>query len=429
MQLKSLVLSLIVVFNSNHFAVQPALATSLDNIPGIPLTSSTISSTIGGATYDHVYSLQVQAGTVLLLTLRGDAGAELGLYIFGEDAESVYSSEPMFSSAVPGGDQVIATQFFRDNLLYINVNGRNIDRAYAYQLNISAVVDKTPPIIRSATVRAYSRPKLTCVEIDAVDGLSGVQSVAIMRDVDLQPVTWLPYTGANTYCSEVESQDGPLELVVAARNKIGLVSFKVAGMTSVDSVAPRLLRIHPADKETYSPKPILSWRFSEPIKSTTRGASRVIAATQLGDFVSGRVWLSADYRQLYWQPTSNIKIGTMFTVVPAMVKDRAGNTLDRIDPIVLVRKVQTKIALEIVKVGRKNIGMLIRSSQNLVGKSVKLFERRLGEWFVIEIVQISASETKLRVPRSNATRYRAEWIGSDRLAGSSAAVSGRPLSP
>lgn len=395
-------------------------------IPGVTLPSTSIDSSIGGPTYDHVYSLNVVAGTVLLVTLRGEIGAELGLYLFDDQATSIYEATPFAVSAKPGSVQSVSTQFFREATIYINVNGRNEDRAYRYQLFVSKVVDRTPPVIRNAEVLAYVRPDSVCATIDAVDGISGVQSVRFTSGDASEVSDWVPYTGVKRYCGQLSLPEGRHEVVVAARNRIGMVTVKSAGYAQFDSDSPRVTRVDPPQSVSYSARPIAFWEFNEPVRSSASRTSRVLAYAQSGALILGRTWFSSSRRQMYWQPNEALKIGTLLSAVPAGVLDRAGNALTLVEPIVLWRKAPTLLSLKVEAVGPKWLRLRLSASQNLVGKQVVLSTRLNGAWTQTSTFNISSRSTLIKLPRDEATRYRVEWGGSDRLDVARSVTVGRP---
>lgn len=423
-----LVLAALITFAASHTAASAAIGAAIDNIPGVPITSTSLASMVGGEVYDHVYSLNVEAGTVLLVTLRGEPGAELGLYLFDEDATSVYESEPFALSARPGSDQSVSTQFFGATKIYINVNGRNEDRPYDYQLNVSAVVDQTPPVIRVADADSHVRPEAACALVDAVDGISGVQSVAILSSRNASIGDWKPYTGRKRYCGTLPLEDGVHDLFVATRNRIGLVSYKNAGPTLFDSVSPTVISYQPIGSVFYSSQPIASWVFSEAVRSTKSGMARVFAVTQTGALLDGRSWFDVDKRRLYWQPLSPLPIGTMLNLAPAGVLDRAGNELSLIEPIVITRKLRTSLSVVVARVGAKQLVLSISASPNLIGRSVRLAQRIEGSWIIVKEVDLTGRLTRVLVPRSEATRYEVVWSGNDRLDEARDVVRGRPLS-
>ena len=399
---------------------------SIYEIPGVALPSTSVDSSIGGPTYDHVYSLNVVAGTVLLVTLRGEIGAELGLYLFDGEATSIYEAAPFAVSAKPGSVQSVSTQFFREATIYINVNGRNEDRAYGYQLFVSKVIDRTPPVIRSAVVLPYVRPESVCATIDAVDGISGVQSVRFTSSDASQVSDWVPYTGAVRYCGQLALPEGRHEVVVAARNRIGMVTVKSAGYAQFDSDAPQVTRVDPPQSVSYSARPIATWEFSEPVRSSVNRNSRVLAYAQSGSLIPGKSWFSESRRRMYWQPNQAIDIGTLLSAVPAGVLDRAGNALTLVEPIALWRKAPTVLSLKVDAVRPKWITLSLSASQNLVGKTVVLSSRVNGAWTQGSTVNISSRSTLIKLPRDEATRYRIEWGGSDRLDVARSVITGRP---
>lgn len=402
-------------------------AADIGNIPGVPLTSSSVSSVVGGEIYDHVYSLDVVAGTVLLITLRGEPGAELGLYVFDSEATSVYESDPFETSALPGANQSISTQFFGAARIYIDVNGRNVERAYRYQLDVSAVVDSSPPVIRFAGAEAYSRPGSACAVIDAVDGISGVQSVALLAKRTDQPVDWQPYGGKKRYCANLVLPDGPHELTVAARNFIGLVSYRRASTTVFDSLAPSLVRVSPGSAVVNEPRPVLTWRFSEPVRLAAGSGSPVTVYNQLGSRIPGSAVFDRSRYTLSWRPRSPLPVGTLINAVPNTVFDRAGNPSDFVESIVVARKRAVNLELSIGKVGKSRLVLLISGSARLTGKTITLLARNAGIWSVLKTIVLTSAPVRVSVDRDAATRYQVVWPGSERLDASRATVTGQPL--
>ena len=92
----------------------PVRAVANSEIPGTPLPASgQITSAVGGSLFDLVYAVDVPAASVLAISLRGEPGAELGLYLYGEGSTSILTALPLASSAKPGGVQSVSVRFIR----------------------------------------------------------------------------------------------------------------------------------------------------------------------------------------------------------------------------------------------------------------------------------------------------------------------------
>ena len=78
-----LVVALLLVFG----AYAPVRASESSEIPGVQLPpSGKMTSEVGESVFDLVYSVDVPAASVLVVSLRGEPGAELGLYLFDQGA-------------------------------------------------------------------------------------------------------------------------------------------------------------------------------------------------------------------------------------------------------------------------------------------------------------------------------------------------------
>ena len=396
-------------------------------IPGTPFTGTTMSGAIGGETVDSVYSLSVETGTVLLATLRGEAGAELGLYIFGADATSIITSEPLGASAKPGADQTVSIQFFRGTTIFLNVNGRNTDRPYAFQLIVSRVIDRTPPIFISPQAPKVARAQSVCVKFDAVDQISGVQSVAVYETGLRDEIKWQPYIGAGSYCQELGLGEGDRLISIAAENSIGLTTHLNLGLVMIDNTPPSVGLGSPSAGVLLKPRGRITWWASEVIRTTGKLKDAVVVTTQGGVAISGTTTLSADKKTIAWQPLNAIAAGTLFVATLGGVTDRAGNFSPFIEPHIVVRKSATTLSVSVVSASSKRAQLLVAASSNLVGETVQL-QVRLGRvWTTVKSVQLSGRSTPVAIGLRGAREVRAVWAGSELLGGS--ASSARVVAP
>lgn len=387
-------------------------------IPGTPFTGTTTSGVVGGEIFDFVYSLSVEAGTVLLASVRGEAGAELGLYIFGVEATSIITSEPLAISAKPGADQTVSIQFFRGTTIYLNVNGRNTDRPYAFQLIVSRVIDRTPPIFVSPQAPKVARALSVCVRFDAVDQISGVQSVAVYETGLRDEIDWQPYVGAGSYCQELGVDEGERLISIAAENSIGLTTHLNLGLVMIDNTPPVVRLGSPPAGVLLKPRGQITWRASEVIRTTGKRKDTVVVTTQGGVAIPGTTTLSADKKTIAWRPIDAVAAGTLFVATLGGITDRAGNLSPFIEPHVVVRKSATKLSLSVASASSKRAQLLVAASSNLVGETIQL-QVRLGRvWTNVKSVQLSGRSTPVAIGLRGAREVRAVWAGSELLGGS-----------
>jgi hypothetical protein len=163
-------------------------------IPGVPWVGRSVTGLIGAETIDKVWRLELPEGRVGIFRVTGEVGAELGLYLFDSSATSVLTATPLKQSAKAGAEQRF-TVLLPAGTYYINVNGRNTDRQYAYSLLISLIEDPTPPFLSFVTANGNERVSSTEVrmKVFASDGLSGVE--ALRWRVDGGALSeWIEYT-------------------------------------------------------------------------------------------------------------------------------------------------------------------------------------------------------------------------------------------
>jgi hypothetical protein len=393
----------------------PARGAVAGDIPGTPFEGTAISGTVGGELFDIVYSLNIESGTVLLVTLRGEAGAELGLYAFANDATSVYTDLPLAQSAKPGDEQTISLQFFRETVIYLNVNGRNIDRPYGFQLIVSRVIDKSPPIILAATVPRAARDQNICVQIEAADRISGVQSVAVYESTNRSDLQWHAYDGLKKYCADLDLTEGSHSISIAVRNTIGLERHLVAGTVIIDNTIP-VVRIRvPRSGVLLDSRGLLTWGASEAIRAVGKVNRLVVVTSQQGEVVPGATTISSDKRTISWRPLRNIPAGSLLIATLGTVTDQAGNLSTFIEPHIVTRKLATSVSLSIASVGLKRARLVIRVSSNLLGETIDVQALKGQGWVSIKTIQASARAVRCSIPLAGVRSLRAVWAGSEML--------------
>ena len=393
----------------------PARGAVAGDIPGTPFEGTAISGTVGGELIDVVYSLNIESGTVLLVTLRGEAGAELGLYAFASDAASVYTDLPLAQSAKPGDEQSISLQFFRETVIYLNVNGRNIDRPYGFQLIVSRVIDKTPPIVITSKVPRAAPDQHICAQIEAADRISGVQSVAVYESTNRRDLQWHAYDGVKRYCADLDLTEGSHSISIAVRNTIGLERHHVVGNVIIDNTIPVVGIRAPRSGVLLDSRGLLTWRASEAIRAVGKVNKLVVVTSQQGEVVPGATTISSDKRTISWKPLRNIPAGSLLIATLGTVRDQAGNLSTFIEPHFVRRKLPTSVSLSIASVRLKKAQLVIGVSRNLIGETIEIQALKAQGWVSVKMVQASAGVVRSSVPVAGVRSFRAVWAGSEML--------------
>jgi hypothetical protein len=402
-------------------------AAGASEIPGVPLAASSVSRTVGGETVDLVYAVTLPAGAVLVASLRGAAGAELGLYLYDQVAESVLVDLPVAASAKPGASQGISAIIDAPGVYYLNVNGRNVDRAYAFTLSWSVTRDTTAPQVMSVSAPLTARASNTCLRVDARDPLSGVRSVRIADAGALEAAAWQIYRGAGNYCTAVTPGDGARTMTVQVRNGVGLLSSRVSRIVQIDDTAPQLRSTSPAQAGLLvaSDQEIV-WRFGERVLLGGGARGSVFAYSQAGAAIPGSATLSATGTSVRWRADATIPLGSVVLVSLTGVTDLAGNEAGILDTLQLARK--RIVSVRVVDTRRR--GDFARVSYQvparLTGGELILEARLLGGWTEIGRSVIEGTSGSIRAAVGDATAIRLVWPGDDATV---AASSGRVSLP
>jgi hypothetical protein len=376
-----------------------------------------VSATVGGAIYDRVYSFAVLPGSSVLATLTGDLGAEFGLYLFDKGAGSILRDLPLESSAKPGGNQGISTVLLEAGTYYLNVNGRNTDRAHRFTLTVRVERDLTPPTLNSVTVPFRIRSSNACLTISAQDPLTGVDAVLIYERGQQSTNGWQTYRGLRAYCTVIGAGDGTRTLYVKARNRVGLESEALIVSSVVDDTAPQLLKTTPADSGVLTKsRQTVRWVFSEPIRILGEAGSAVYAITPGSGTLNGRYVLSANQRSLIWTPSERLKFGTIVLIGLGSIADRAGNESDQIDALSLTYKREASIGLSWLSGTRGGARFQVDINKALLGKSVSIQGRIDGAWTDLRSVQLRELSTVISVVSSGQDLVRVVWVGSELIA-------------
>ncbi|MFZ9768040.1 MAG: Ig-like domain-containing protein [Candidatus Limnocylindrus sp.] len=292
-------------------------------IPGIAWPGGPLRSTAGGPVVDRVWRIELPQGRVALIRLDGASGSELGLYLFDETATSILSATPLKQSAKPGGTQRL-TAVLPAGTYYVNVNGRNTDRAYAFTLTVSLIEDPTPAFVFAEIADGATRisdPE-TSIYIGASDSLSGVDAVRYRIDGG----TWSEWRApvANHPIS-FEATEGRHTVEAQARNGAGLISDPALDSVVLDLTAPTGTLLAPASNDVvYTARPTIRYRFSEALRPSSWSTNGLTLESLDGAVVGGSGTYSAATKTGRFT-TAALTPGVEYVVQIGDATDLAGN--------------------------------------------------------------------------------------------------------
>jgi hypothetical protein len=317
-------LALLLTLSLGGVATAPARAAeSGAEIPGIAWPGVPLRSTVGGPIVDRVWRLELPQGRVALIRLSGTSGSELGLYLFDETATSLAAATPMKQSAKPGGAQRL-TAVLPAGTYYLNVNGRNTDRAYRFTLSVTLLEDPTPAFVFAEIANGATRisdPE-TSVYIGASDSLSGVDAVRYRVDGGAwsewrAPVTSHPVT--------FEATEGRHTVEAQARNGAELISDPALASVILDLTAPTGTLLAPASNDVvYTARPTIQYRFSEALQPTSWSTNGLTLQSLDGAIVGGSGSYSAATKTGRFT-TAALTPGVEYVVQIGDATDLAGN--------------------------------------------------------------------------------------------------------
>lgn len=389
------------------------------DVPGILWVSRTVDSTVGGSTFDRVWRLVLTEGRVVQVRTEGlEAGAQLGLYLLDDSIVSLsdasFDSHVLKSSAKAGGTQSV-TAALVPGTYYLNVNGRNDDRAYKFRITATLIPDATPPTVTTSLANGKSRVSTTAttVRVAARDTLSGVSAYRT-RVLGTDWTNWTPVETSSLVNIEV-----PIELLqiagiqridVQARNSLGLISDVVSDSVYLDQVKPTVQRIDKlgSNNVTTISRPSIVFGFNEPMSSSSwlNGGMRV--TTPEGVAIGGTFKFDSSLNRGTWQPLAALPLGTTIVVAPGEVQDVAGNLAD-FDPFTLTYLAATKLvsasvsAVPFIDVPLK----LSATGSGIVAGSTVWLERYSGvEWEGYLSTTLTATGARLIIAVPESGRYR-----------------------
>jgi hypothetical protein len=251
--------------------------------------------------------------------------------------------------------------------------------------------------------------------MEAVDRISGVQSVAVYESASRNDLQWQAYVGIKRYCSDLDLTEGSHSISIAVRNTIGLERHLVVRNVLIDNTTPVLRIGDPRSGVLLSVRGVITWRASEAIRAVGKVNKLVVVTSQQGEVVPGATTISSDKRTISWRPLRNIPAGSLLIATLGTVTDQAGNLSTFIEPHIVTRKLATSVSLSIASVGLKRARLVIRVSSNLLGETIDVQALKGQGWVSIKAIQARARAVRCSIPLAGVRSLRAVWAGSEML--------------
>lgn len=393
-------------------AVSDPVATE---IPGTPLSTGSVSGAAGGTIVDQVYSFEIPEKAVLVISLSGEIGSELGLYLFDESSTSIVSNTPVAQAAKPGGRQTLVRSFLEPARVYINVNGRNLDRPYAYSLQVTLLIDTSPPVFRELIVPATTKTAELCVYISASDPTSSVREVSV-GEASNAP-NWVSYVGPAKFCTDLAPGTLQRQIAIAAKNGIGLIARRVVGVIT-DDFAPQLVSSMPVGEVLLTSEAVITWRFDEPIFSVVSSQPMARIESADGRPLTGITRLSLNRRTITWTPSRAIPVGSVVLASLSAITDAAGNARPADLTRILTRKNQTALQIRLLSKSGAMARIQLNISKNLIGKEFDIQGWDGTVWSTIKTLSLASPSARRKVSTDSMSKIRVRFVGSERLQGS-----------
>jgi len=298
---------------------------SSSEIPGTPWVGRSAKGLIGADAIDRVWRLELPEGRVGIFRVTGEPGAQLGLYLFGSEATSVVTATPLRQSAKAGAEQRF-TALLPAGTYYINVNGRNTDREYAYSLLVSLIEDPTPPFLSFVTANGKQRVSSSEVrmKVFASDGLSGVDALRWRVDDEVWS-EWSEYTSSLVTVSLPETE-GLRRIEMQARNGAQLVSPTASLDVTLDLTAPIATLVAPKETTVIGvPRPTIAYQFNEAMDGGAWRRGGLLVYQFEGPTVQGTYEYDAATLRGTFRPDAKLVPGGTYVVEFREANDRAGN--------------------------------------------------------------------------------------------------------
>ena len=391
---------------------------STANIPGVVWPGSSVTTQVGGAIYDRVWRITLSEPRLVIISLAGSSGSQLGLYVFDSTATSITTGEAIGVSAKPGGSQSLSLPL-QEGTYYVDVNGRNPDRAYGFNLSIVTIPDRSPPFVTFtiADGRGLISDPDTVITINARDTLSGVTRVRTRIDNGAWG-EWAQYL--NVMRVSFEAVEGQHSVEVEAENGLGLISETARATVGLDLTPPVAEVISPTATEVNVPRPSIRLRFSETMSTRSVANSGVILVDVAGIRVPGVSMYDVAARTLQFTPSMNLRPGVTYLLQLNAPTDVAGNLAALTQPLEIRYVAPTRLT------DMRTIDPIIYgSSTQLQARAIGISD---GEVVLVESLDLTqgvptwevAAEATVRggylrssVAPSSTTRYRFHHLGDE----------------
>jgi hypothetical protein len=298
---------------------------SAAEIPGVPWLGRAVTGLLGAESVDKVWRLELPEGRVGIFSVTGEAGAELGLYLFDSSATSVLTATPLKTSAKAGSSQRFVS-LLPAGTYYVNVNGRNVDRKYGFSLSINLIEDLTPPYISFVTASGKTRVSGANVRMKVFtsDGLSGVEALRWRVD-GASWSDWAEYISSLVTVSLPEAE-GPHFIEMQAKNGAELVSKTAELFVTLDLTPPVATLLLPKKTTVVSAaRPLIKYQFNEAMSGAAWRRGGLLVYEFEAGTVQGTYEYSATSRIGTFRPDAPLTPGGTYVVEFSGVSDRAGN--------------------------------------------------------------------------------------------------------
>jgi hypothetical protein len=309
--------------------VGASAAAATGNIPGVGLPGPVVSGPLGGPIYDVVYSVDVPAAHVLLLSLTGTAGTDFDLYLFDSSATDIYAQPPVglvAYSTGPTSTEAISYPTMGGGRFYIDVSSATSAEG-TFQLSVQVTADTTPPVVSVSLdggAPATNDPDVTATVV-ATDDLSGVGDMQLSGD-GVTWSAWQPYQP--TVPVIFATGDGTKELWVRVRDRAGNVSSVAHATIQLITTPPVVVA---RDPDPASPVtgilPTLRVTFSEPLRLSSWMNAGLILQDASGTVVYGTYGWVAGTNTGTFTPATPLVPGAAYVVSLGTLVDEAGNPL------------------------------------------------------------------------------------------------------
>lgn len=388
------------------------------NIPGVTWPGPSVTSRVGGAVYDRVWRLTLIEPRLVVISLAGASGSQLGLYLFDSTANTIADGVPIGVSAKPGGSQSLSIPL-QAGTYYVDVNGRNPDRSYGFNLSILTIPDRSPPFLTFtiADGRGLISDPDSTITINARDTLSGVTRVRTRIDNGAWS-DWTQYL--NVMRVSFEAVEGQHLVEVEAENGLGLVSETVRTTVGLDLTPPVAEVISPITTDVNVPRPSIRLKFNEAMNARSMANSGVTLVDVAGARVPGVNVYDSTARTLLFTPSVNLLPGVTYLFQLNTPTDVAGNLATLLRPGEIQYVTPTRLANM-----RAIAPIVYGSSAQLRARVIGISD---GEVVFVESLNTAqdvptwevAAQTTVRrgyvqssVAPSKTTRYRFRYMGDE----------------